>query len=427
VHQQDNDSCSGEKEIKELPSHMQRTNPAINEVSSVTEYISLITSIIFGKGFPMALWRLPGQQSSHLIAANTFHYLSKDSVLEELPPGFIFSPFRNDKPGILITRDLSFSFENNSRLAPATPLEIASLAWLKECQKSMSVEKIRFEDIQGMRMPTNEKDHYLNLVKLSIERIELGEFEKVVPSRMKKIPLRTDFDPVRTFQNLCSDHPNALVSFVHLPGIGSWIGASPEVLVSVENGSIFRTVALAATQTYDKEVVMKSVAWTQKEIEEQALVERYIISCFKKIRLREYDEHGPKTVAAGKLIHLRSDFTVDMKATNFPQLGSVMLRLLHPTSAVCGMALEPARAFLLEREGYDREFYTGYLGPVNIDHNTDIYVNLRCMKLTHDHALLYAGAGVTSDSIPEKEWEETEVKFNTLSTSLGQRVVSNHK
>jgi isochorismate synthase len=27
---------------------------------------------------------------------------------------------------------------------------------------------------------------------------------------------------------------------------------------------------------------------------------------------------------------------------------------------------------------------------------------------------LYAGAGVTADSIPEKEWEETEMKMNTL-------------
>ena len=77
----------------------------------------------------------------------------------------------------------------------------------------------------------------------------------------------------------------------------------------------------------------------QKDIEEQALVERYVISCFKKIRLREYDEHGPKTMIAGNVLHLKTEFEVDMVATNFPQLGSVMLNLLHPTSAVCGMPL----------------------------------------------------------------------------------------
>jgi isochorismate synthase len=103
-----------------------------------------------------------------------------------------------------------------------------------------------------------------------------------------------------------------------------------------------------------------------------------------------------------------------MRATNFPQLGSVMLQLLHPTAAVCGMPLEPSLAFLKENEGYDREFYAGYLGPVNINNNTNLFVNLRCMKLLDKKALLFAGAGITIDSLPEKELEETEIKFSTL-------------
>ncbi|MEJ0056113.1 MAG: chorismate-binding protein [Bacteroidota bacterium] len=87
-----------------------------------------------------------------------------------------------------------------------------------------------------------------------------------------------------------------------------------------------------------------------------------------------------------------------MTATNFPQLGSIMLKLLHPTSAVCGMPMEASLEFLKQNEGYDREFYSGYLGPVNIDHETSLYVNLRCMKLFANEASLYAGAGVMADS-----------------------------
>src|SRR5690606_11642362 len=123
---------------------------------------------------------------------------------------------------------------------------------------------------------------------------------------------------------------------------------------------------------------------------------------------------GPKTIVAGSLMHLRSDFHVDMKATNFPQLGSVMLQWLHPTSAVCGMPLENALAFLLANEGYNREFYAGYLGPVNHNGNIDIYVNLRCCQISERVAVFYSGAGVTVDSVPEKEWEETEIKLNNL-------------
>jgi len=269
-----------------------------------------------------------------------------------------------------------------------------------------------------MKSRAGDKDHYIDLVNKSIEAIAGGRFEKVVPSRVKQVELPENFDIIATYRKLCAGHREGLISLVHVPGAGVWMGASPELLVSVEDGRTFRTVALAGTQPYDDGISIKSVAWTQKEIEEQALVERYIISCFKRIRLREYDEHGPKTVIAGNLMHLRSDFTVDMRATGFPQLGSVMLKLLHPTSAVCGMPLEPAREFLRQHEGYDRTYYAGYLGPVNVGGNTHIHVNLRCMQLTEGHAQMYAGAGVTADSIPEKEWEETEMKFNTLSTSL---------
>ena len=121
---------------------------------------------------------------------------------------------------------------------------------------------------------------------------------------------------------------------------------------------------------------------------------------------------------AGNLVHLKTEYEVDMVATNFPQLGSVMLQLLHPTSAVCGMPLEPAREFLQANEGYDRQFYSGYLGPVNVKGESTMFVNLRCMQLLNKKAILYAGAGVTIDSDPEKEWEETELKFDTLMATL---------
>ena len=103
-----------------------------------------------------------------------------------------------------------------------------------------------------------------------------------------------------------------------------------------------------------------------------------------------------------------------MEETGFHNLGTVMLKLLHPTSAVCGMPLEAASNFLQKVEKHHRKYFSGFLGPVDNSHNTHLFVNLRCMELFEDHAVLYAGAGVTEDSIPEKEWIETEIKCNTL-------------
>jgi isochorismate synthase len=95
-----------------------------------------------------------------------------------------------------------------------------------------------------------------------------------------------------------------------------------------------------------------------------------------------------------------------------------MLQLLHPTSAVCGQPLDTALEFIHKHENHDRQFYTGYLGPVNFQNRTDIFVNLRCLQVLQKELILYAGAGITQDSIPEREWEETELKLNTLLNAI---------
>ncbi|RAW01329.1 chorismate-binding protein [Pseudochryseolinea flava] len=382
---------------------------------SETEYLSLFLNHAFQSNFAIAVWKLPNDKTRYLVLSRKHQILKPDALLEDLSAGFLFAPFDRSKERIYLEADHIFRFTDGQLQPPQTPQEITSLTWLEEFLKAtpQTTKSKPFATPRKNNSPATQTD-FTTLVKKGIADIEEGKLQKIVPSRTKEISLPQDFDIVNTFQKLCTAYPSALVSFVSSPETGSWLGASPEALVSVETKSIFRTVALAGTKPFQEGINLKSVAWTQKEIEEQALVERYVISCFKKIRVREYDEHGPKTVIAGNLMHLKSEFTVDMNAINFPQLGSVMLELLHPTSAVCGMPLESAQAFLKDHEGYDREFYAGYLGPVNINQDINLFVNIRCLKLLDNGALLYAGAGVTEDSIPEHEWTETEIKFNTL-------------
>ncbi|MFT7281747.1 MAG: isochorismate synthase, partial [Cyclobacteriaceae bacterium] len=98
---------------------------------------------------------------------------------------------------------------------------------------------------------------------------------------------------------------------------------------------------------------------------------------------------------------------------------SIMMHLLHPTSAVCGMPLQPALNFIKEVEGYERGLYAGFLGPVNFNNLTHLFVNLRCMQIINDQKIrLYAGAGITADSDPNKEFVETQLKMNTLKNLL---------
>jgi isochorismate synthase len=387
-------------------------------IKSETEILHFLLQHALENDLPIAFWRLPDSPLRYLIISQEYRSLEKHTPIEDLPTGFIFAPFDREKASLFLPGDFIFAFQNNYLREPETPAETSSHAWLHEKLKlpSSGTTTGRPGRYHSDSSTNSEHSHssFTELVQQGVTAIENGKLEKVVVSHTQVVDLPEDFDIVRSFEKLCSRYNSALISFVSIPGIGNWLGASPESLVSVDDKQIFKTVALAGTLPYTEGTNLKTIAWTQKEIEEQALVERYVISCFKKIRIREYEEHGPKTVIAGNLVHLKSDFTVDMKATNFPQLGSVMLQLLHPTSAVCGMPLENSLEFLKSYEGYDRDFYAGYLGPVNVSNNIDLFVNIRCMKLLDNKAKLYAGAGITIDSIPEKEWEETQIKFNTL-------------
>ena len=379
-----------------------------------TECFSILINYAVKNKYAVAIWKLPNDDVTRLILCKSPTRLASGTPFEDLEAGFIFAPFEASADRIYLKADLTLSFSNGQLNQPSTDL--------KNLSDNLFSDKVEFpqrtvEELhigRPLRVNSLNTDHFLDLVATAVKDIDLNVFEKVVLSRTKAIDRKADFEVVSVFQKLRTLYNNALISFITIPDEGSWLGASPELLVSVQNKRIFKTTALAGTQAYSEGVNIKSVAWTQKDIEEQALVERYIISCFKKIRLREYDEHGPRTIVAGNLIHLKSDFTVDMEATNFPTLGSVMLQLLHPTSAVCGQPLDTALEFIRKNENYDRQFYSGYLGPVNFENRTDIFVNLRCLQVMPEKLILYAGAGITQDSIPEKELDETELKFHTL-------------
>ena len=379
--------------------------------------------------FPTAIWRLPRQTEKHFLTS--FSEIPQQAKIdfEELSAGFAFSPFVNPDGNktFFLKADLHYIFNVNGPTQNELIKEVITPSSFNphfiELMNGIH-EKPLVNGIKNVSVKQTSKQDFIDLVKKGIAEIESEIFQKVVLSRTKQIILPADFDIIHIFDKLCETYASAFVSAVSLPHLGVvWIGASPETLVSQDSKGIFRTMALAGTQSaYDADgnlIKTSEALWRQKEIEEQSFVTRCIINCLKRIRVREFEEEGPKTVIAGNLMHLRTDIIIDTVAINFPQLATVMLDLLHPTSAVCGMPKIPATEFILANEGYDREFYSGFLGPVNMQSSegeveSHIFVNLRTMKLQENTATLYAGCGITADSNPEKEWNETEMKTQTL-------------
>lgn len=386
---------------------------------------------------PAALWRLPNQTDKRLIVHLGDKLTEQPIDLDELGPGFAIGLF--DTPtdpnrdelakAFYLHADLQYTVATDGQAEPKgdVPSALAPLAdaFQVRVRAAMQAAQVRSSVVEFTE--TTQPDAQRNFeeaVAEAVQAMQAGQFWKVVISRTKTIEFTQQPDVTVLFDRLCAAYPAAFISAVWLPeGTGGapaqiWLSATPERLVSVDAGGVFRTVALAGTQSaYNPDGTLKRTAdalWSQKEIEEQALVSRYIIGCFKRIRLREYIEEGPKTAQAGNLMHLCTQYSVDTNAVNFPQLGTVMLRLLHPTSAVCGMPRPEALHFIQAHERHDRRFYAGFAGPVNIDAASHLFVHIRCLKLEGKTATLYAGAGLTEDSDPQKEWLETEMKCQTL-------------
>lgn len=384
-------------------------NQDISKISlAKSKQIDALLSYGIEKKAAIALWRLPKDKTQHVILD-----FDKGNAIDKLNiedhNGFVFAPFdaTREEKLILLKKDVYYNSRDgflsgtHDKIVDASPLKESILAtedYIGNKNTSNSIQ----DEFSFVKTVNNAKDSILN-----------GSIQKVVVSKRKNVVLNDLFDLKAFFDSLCTAYPNAFISLVAIPKVGIWIGASPETLVR-QSGHKFETMALAGTRNGKDFQDVEDVSWKQKEIEEQAFVSRYIINCFKKIRLREFEEIGPKTVKAGNLFHLQTNFRVDTQATNFPQLATVMLELLHPTSAVCGMPLDKAKQFLNEEEKASRKYFSGYLGPVNITGETNIFVNLRCMELQGKLAVLYAGAGITASSDPEMEWLETEIKCNTV-------------
>lgn len=381
------------------------------------------------RGFPFAAWRMPAKEEMHFLLQCSDEVQSIFPELEQLAPGFLFSPYdadysTNSTACRYLKADLLFSgkLEELQLISADKSLQQETIETFLQAEQPKqqpaawyTPERIKE---QSCEQAACDQEAYEQLVRQAVQAIAAGQMQKVVCARSKQSKLPANFSLSDFFLRLCKAYPQAFISLVSLPGEGTWVGATPETLISLKDNRWFTTMALAGTQARKADEKLSDAVWRQKEIEEQALVSRYIINCFKKIRLREFDEIGPRTIAAANLIHLRTDFTVDMQATNFPDLGTTMLQLLHPTSAVCGMPKDKAVEFLDAHEQLNRSFFAGFLGPVNIRNQSQLFVNLRCMQLLKDSALLYAGAGITADSDPQREWQETELKCQTLLNQL---------
>lgn len=361
---------------------------SINKINRQEQILSLCLK----KNVAFFAYSLPNQQEIHIGIQKQAHCLSYENLHElEEQDGFVFAPFdlQGKHKAYFIQKEMDGTDEVCMNL-------------LKERSDQKADTTTSVED--------GKWEAYAHQIDQMLSALKTGDLDKVILSR---ICLHKDSgrdEALSTFLRLNQAYANAFVFLVDIPEVGLWMGASPERLILAQHNYL-ETVALAGTQNLNGRRA-EDLVWEKKEREEQAFVGTYIENLLHKYQISNFNKKGPFSAQAANVAHLKTIYQANCIIDK--QQRNEFVQALHPTPAVCGLPKEKAMNLIREVEQHDREYYAGYLGPVSKKGDLTLFVNLRSMKVLKQQMVLFVGGGITADSNPEKEWEETCHKAQTL-------------
>lgn len=267
---------------------------------------------------------------------------------------------------------------------------------------------------------------YQDSVRRALAAIEAGTVSKVVLARDLAGTIPAGSDLRRIVRLLSTEYPDTWAF-----AVDGLIGASPETLVTVQDGTVTArvlagTIGRGADADADTEASAHLAGSTKDLDEHQYAVQSVLTALRPHIRALASSEQ-PFLLKLPNLFHLATDVEGELSdgASALDLVGA-----LHPTAAVAGTPTEAAIAAIRELEPFDRGRYAGPVGWVDADGNGEWAIALRCAQFGSAPArrfaeytdtiavTAYAGAGIVAGSDPETELLETRVKFRPVVDAL---------
>lgn len=275
------------------------------------------------------------------------------------------------------------------------------------------VGKEPIETIVNELREANHHAEYQDAFQKMHTQIDDDTLWKVVLARRSDVELEQPLDARKVFLKACQMYPHQMITLINTEASGTWLMATPELLLGRADDR-WATMALAGTMSTPG-------PWDDKNMREQAYVALYIRNCLLR-RCYLVNQKAVRTTMAAKLYHLRTDF--EFALSDDTEIVKV-LEDLFPTPAVCGMPKDHAREVIDKYESFDRKYYSGFCGPLNLADKShpdaSLYVSLRCMEIDGTCCRLYAGGGLLKESNEAKEWKETEKKMETMKSTYRHR------
>ncbi|MGN0236999.1 MAG: isochorismate synthase [Lepagella sp.] len=263
-----------------------------------------------------------------------------------------------------------------------------------------------YERSQAKEERSTTRGEHKEMVERTIAAIRNGKLDKCVMSRI--IVEEGTLKISQLLKSLSDANPGAFIFMFHTAEHGTWVGASPEILLQ-KRGNEVRSMALAGTRAVGSEE-----EWSDKNVAEQRIVADYISRQFTESGI-EPTVSAVTTHRAGNVEHLMTE--ISGRVRDLAEAERLADRL-SPTPALAGYPVDAAIEHIAKTETFDRGCYGGYCGVCDRYGDLSLYVNLRSLRIEKDHYTLYVGGGIMPDSDPDYEWQETEMKSLTIRDAL---------
>lgn len=316
-----------------------------------------------------------------------------------------------DNPAARMTLAVYAQPDDEAKTLLATVEEIVDRLRLEDEPKPLTAPSADDDAVVSSIAPP---EHYEQAVAQATAAINAGEAEKIVLAREVGLRRRDPINPFAAFTALCERFPEC-TSFAIGFGEQTFIGSSPELLIRRE-GRRASTMSLAGSirrgedEATDRHLGEQLLA-SEKDNREHEIVVRQIERTLGRISAWVASGEEPELVKVKNIQHLATPIRAQLTE---PRPVIELAGLLHPTPAVGGEPWPGVSAKIKELEAFDRGWYTGGVGWMDLLEDGEFHVALRSALIDGNQARLFVGAGIVGDSDPASELAETETKLQAL-------------
>lgn len=330
-----------------------------------------------------------------------------------LPTAFAAVPFSRNQPFLVtIPRIVVIQKSNGEALAIAEEGVDVERELLASPSPSVAprAHRLAFEP---------SPDAFATAVAEAVEHLRRGELAKVVLARSCRGEFSHEVNGGAIASRLRDLEPSCTIYALPTTAGKRFVGASPELLVSVEDDTISchpLAGTIANEGTGDTSTYATWLLGSSKNRAEHRFVVDDIVERLKGVATNVHADAEPSIVTLRSVTHLGSQIHA---VRNDATTSIAALAALHPTPAVGGLPREEAVSLIEKLEPVDRGFYAGAVGWCNASGEGTWWVAIRGIAF-HDRVFeVWAGAGIVADSDPIAEREETRNKLDSVLHAIG--------